>query len=134
MFKIISKIFGSKYERDVKTYNPKVEIINEFASEYQNLSNDELRNKTLEFKERIKEHLKDIDSEIATLRQDAEETIDYNVKEELYKELDEASKEKDKALEEILLTILPEAFAVVKETCRRFVQNSTLVTKATDHD
>lgn len=134
MFKIFTKIFGSKYERDVKTYSPIVETINDFTDQYQSLSNDELRNKTIEFKSRIREHLKDIDAEIATLRLDAEETIDFHVKEELYKELDDALKERDKDLEEFLLILLPEAFAVVKEACRRFVQNSTLTTTATDHD
>ena len=134
MFKVFNKIFGSKYERDVKVYSPKVEVINDFAAQYQSLTNDELRQKTLEFRQRISEHLKEIDEAISTLRQDAEESIDYHLKEELYKDLDEALKERDKDLEEVLLEILPEAFAVIKETCRRFVQNATLITKTTDHD
>ena len=134
MFKLFTKIFGSKYERDVKAYSPIVEIINEFATQYQSLTNDELRNKTAEFQDRIKESLKEIDAEIATLRQDAEETLDFNLKEELYKELDEAIKTRDKDLEEVLRTLLPQAFAVVKETTRRFVQNPTLSVQATDHD
>ena len=134
MLKIITKIFGSKYERDVKSYSPKVEIINEFVEQYQSLTHDELRNKTLEFQDRIKESLKDIDDEIATLRQDADEAADFHMKEDLYKELDEALKERDKNLEETLLTLLPEAFAVVKETSRRFVQNPDISVTATDHD
>ena len=134
MFKLFTKVFGSKYERDVKTYGPNVEIINEFAAQFESLSNDELREKTTEFKKRISDYLKDIDNEIATLKIDAEEETDFTVKEELYKELDEVTKERDKSLEEILKQILPEAFAVVKETCRRFVKNDTLTLKATDHD
>lgn len=134
MLKLFTKLFGSKYERDVKTYSPKVETINEFAAEYQSLSNDALRTKTLEFRKRISESLKSNDEDIAALRQDAEEMNDFHIKEELYKELDEAVKERDKDLEEVLLSILPEAFAVVKETCRRFVQNATLTTTVTDHD
>ncbi|MFZ1676885.1 MAG: preprotein translocase subunit SecA, partial [Saprospiraceae bacterium] len=134
MFKFITKVFGSKYDRDVKTYGPNVEIINEFAAQYEHLSNDELRQKTNEFKHRIADYLKDIDEEIATLKTDAEEEIDFTVKEELYKELDEVTKERDKSLEEILKIILPEAFAVVKETCRRFVKNENLIVTATDHD
>jgi preprotein translocase subunit SecA len=134
MFKFFTKLFGSKYERDVKAYSPIVEVTNEFATEYQSLTNDELRSKTLEFRERIATYLKDIDQEIATLRSDAEEDTDFSVKEELYKELDEAMKERDKSLEEVLKEILPEAFAVIKETCRRFTENETLTTKATDHD
>ncbi|MDQ3015928.1 MAG: preprotein translocase subunit SecA, partial [Bacteroidota bacterium] len=134
MFKIFTKIFGSKYERDVKTYSANVDTTNEFAEQYQSLSNDELREKTNDFKQRITEHLKDIDAEIASLRIDAEETTDFHLKEELYKELDEAIKDRDKSIEEILILILPEAFAVVKETCRRFFNTSDIVVTATEHD
>ena len=134
MFKIFTKLFGSKYERDVKAYSPVVEITNEFAAQYQSLTHDQLRAKTLEFKERISTYLKDIDHEITNLRSDAEEDTDFSVKEELYKELDEAMKERDKSLEEILKEILPEAFAVIKETSRRFTENATISAKATDHD
>lgn len=134
MFKLFTKVFGSKYDRDVKTYGPNVEIINEFATEYQSLSNDELRNKTIEFKKRISDHLEEIDAEINRLKIEAEEEADFTIKEDLYKELDEVLLERDKSLEEILKLILPEAFAVVKETCRRFFQNDTLTTTATDHD
>ncbi|HXR81663.1 MAG TPA: hypothetical protein VN763_12125, partial [Saprospiraceae bacterium] len=134
MFKLFTQIFGSKYERDVKAYSPIVETTNEFVAEYQSLTHDELRQKTNELKEKIKTHLRDIDEEITALRTDAEEEADFSVKEELYKQLDETLKEKDKALEEVLLTILPEAFAVVKETCRRFVENPTITVDALDHD
>jgi len=134
MFKFFTKLFGSKYERDVKAYSPVVEITNEFAAEYQSLTNEELRAKTLEFRARIAEYLKDIDHEIANLKSEAEEDTDFSVKEELYKELDEAMKERDKSLEVILKELLPEAFAVVKETTRRFTENTTLTSKATDHD
>ncbi len=88
MLKIFTKVFGSKYDRDVKTYGPNVEIINEFAAQFETLSNDELRQKTNEFKLRISDYLKDIDAEITKLKIDAEEEIDFGVKEELYKELD----------------------------------------------
>lgn len=134
MFKIFTQIFGSKYERDVKAYSPIVETTNEFATEYQSLTHDELRQKTNEFRERIKAYLRDIDDEIATLRTDAEEEADFSVKEDLYKQLDEAIKDRDKSLEEILLTLLPEAFAVVKETCRRFFENADIAVTALDHD
>lgn len=134
MFKIFTKLFGSKYERDVKNYSPIVENTNEFAAQFQSLTNDELRYKTIEFRERIKTYLRDIDEEIATLRTDADEEADFSVKEELYKELDEAIKARDKSLEEVLQAMLPEAFAVIKETCRRFFENESLSVTATDHD
>jgi preprotein translocase subunit SecA len=134
MFKVFTKIFGSKYDRDVKTYSPIVEEINELYPQYQALSNDELRGKTIEFRNRIGAHLADLDQEIEEMRVEAEEGTDFSIKEALYKELDEATKERDKALEVILKEILPEAFAVVKETCRRFFENETITVTATDHD
>ena len=134
MFKVFTKLFGSKYERDVKSYAPMVETANEFAAQFQSLSHDELRRKTLEFRGHIALGLKEIDEEIRTVQQDADESEDFQVKEELYKELDQALAERDKQLEVILKEILPEAFAVVKETSRRFVQNEIISTPATDHD
>ena len=79
MLKLFTKLFGSKYERDVKAYSPKVETINEFFAQYASLSNDELRNKTLEFRKRIAEHLTTIDEEIAALRKEAEDTVDFHL-------------------------------------------------------
>jgi preprotein translocase subunit SecA len=134
MFTFFTKIFGSKYERDVKSFESVVETANEYFEQYKSLSNDELREKTNEFRSRISEYLKVIDDEIAVLRTDADESIDFNIKEELYKELDEHIKDRDKALEEILLDILPEAFGVVKETCRRFTENESLKVTALTHD
>lgn len=134
MLKIFTKIFGSKYERDVKTYSPVVEEINEYYDQYQQLSNEQLRAKTQEFRDRIAHHLADLDRELEEMRLEAEEGTDFTVKEALYKEIDEAMKERDKAVEVILKEILPEAFAVVKETCRRFFENDTISTTATEHD
>ncbi|HMQ07026.1 MAG TPA: preprotein translocase subunit SecA [Saprospiraceae bacterium] len=134
MLNIFKKIFGTKYERDVKQYNPVVDQINEFFQSYASLSHDELRNKTLEFKERITEYLSEIDSDIDNLETQALSEPDLEVKEEMYNEIDNLRKERDKHLEEVLKSILPEAFAVVKETSRRFMENSTIEVTATDHD
>jgi preprotein translocase subunit SecA len=134
MFTFFTKIFGSKYERDVKSFESVVVTANEFFEQYKSLSNDQLREKTNEFRSRISEYLKVIDDEIAALRTDADESIDFNIKEELYKELDDHIKDRDKALEEILLEILPEAFGVVKETCRRFFENESIKVTALTHD
>ncbi len=134
MFKIFTKVFGSKYERDVKSYAPVVEEINDFAEQYKSLSHEDLRHKTIEFRERIAAFLADIDEEIKSLRSQAEETDDFGLKEDLYKELDEVIKERDKSLEDVLKQILPEAFAVVKETSRRFFEHETISLRALDHD
>ena len=67
MIGFLSKIFGgNKSEKDVKLITPQVGKINEFFIAYQSLSNDELRNKTVEFRERIKEYLSEIDTQINT--------------------------------------------------------------------
>ena len=94
---IITKIFGSKHERDIKKIKPRVEEINTLFEEYKSLSDEELKGKTGEFKQRIKEHL------------------------EPYQMEGTPAEELKKAEQEILDQILPEAFAVVKETCRRLV-------------
>ncbi|HEX9912914.1 MAG TPA: preprotein translocase subunit SecA, partial [candidate division Zixibacteria bacterium] len=94
---IITKIFGSKHERDIKKIKPRVEEINPLFEEYESLSDEELKGKTGEFKQRIKEYL------------------------EPYQTEGTPAEELKKAEQEILDQILPEAFAVVKETCRRLV-------------
>lgn len=132
--KVIGKIFGTKYDRDVKEYTPYVERINKEFAQLSKLSNDQLRNKTVEFRSRINEHLAGINEDISNARLQAEEEPDFNVKEELFEKVDELIKERDKHLEDILKEILPEAFAVVKETSRRFCENETLTTSVTDHD
>ena len=137
MIGFISKLFGgSKSEKDVKKITPIVAKVNGFFAQYQSLSNDELRSKTAEFKGRIKTHLTEIDNIIVEKNKAADElpTEDINGRDNFYKEVDEHRKERDQKIEEILLEILPEAFAVVKETSRRFKDNESLESLATDLD
>jgi len=137
MLGIISKLFGgSKSEKDVKKITPQVEKINGFFAQYQTLSNDELRGKTVEFKQRIAAYLTKIDSEIAEKKQAAEDlpVAEISSKDVIYKEIDELKKTRDKQIEEILEELLPEAFAVVKETSRRFKENETMVSTANQLD
>lgn len=133
-FNFIAKLFSNKHERDVKGYWPVVEQINQHFESLKALSNDELRSKTKEFKEKIKNHLRGVQEDINTTIREAEETEDIKVKEELFKSIDELKKEKDKHLEDILKELLPEAFAVMKETARRFKENKVLEVTATEHD
>ncbi len=132
--KSLGKIFGNKSDKDKAFYMPYVNQTNAEYEKLQSLSLDDLRNKTTEFRERIAEHLAGINGDIDSLNQQAQDEPDFSVKEELYNEIDALVKDKDKALEEILKELLPEAFAVVKETARRFTENSTLTVLATDHD
>src|SRR6478609_6226988 len=137
MIGFISKMFGgSKSEKDIKQIVPIVDQVNQHFSAFQSLSHDELRNKTQEFKQQIKEHLSDIDNEIASVNKQAEELPfnDITGKDALYQQVDALKKDRDKQIEDILKKILPEAFAVVKETSRRFKENSELIVTATDHD
>src|SRR3954447_10645227 len=137
MLKLISKLIGgNKSEKDVKQIEPLVVQINEYFQQYQPLSNDELRAKTVEFKQRIKEFLKEIDTEIENKKQAAEALTESDIqgRDTIYREVDELKKDRDKEIEKILNEILPEAFAVVKETARRFKENTELVSTATDLD
>lgn len=134
MIGFIKNFFGTKYDRDIKKYNPIVIKINEYFELYEKLDNDELRNKTLEFKKRIADHLNDIDANISELRESANNEEDIHIKEEYYNSIDELIKERDKEIEIILNEILPEAFALVKETSKRFSENEKLIVTATQHD
>jgi Tfp pilus assembly protein PilN len=111
VFGFLKKILGTKQDRDLKQYQALVIEINKNFEEYQSLSNDALRSKTLEFRARIREYLSEIDTEIATVTQNAIDTADFNDKEDLFKEVDELRKNRDKALEEVLMSVLPEDLA-----------------------
>ncbi|MDP9229837.1 MAG: preprotein translocase subunit SecA, partial [Bacteroidota bacterium] len=133
----ISKLFGgNKSEKDVKIIKPFVAQINEFFTSYQLLTNDELRSKTIEFRQRIQDHLSGIDQEIVDANKRADELPfnDLNGKDAIYQEVDKLKKKRDEQIEDILNKLLPEAFAVVKETARRFKENTELVSTATDLD
>ncbi|MBI3512214.1 MAG: preprotein translocase subunit SecA [Bacteroidetes bacterium] len=140
MFEFLSKgisslLGGSKSERDVKEIMPYVGKVNEFFESYSSLSNDELRNKTNEFRERIREHISDEEAEIKQLKEEAEkEGIDIHEQEKLFNSIDEIEKKVLKKMEDVLLEILPEAFAVVKETAKRFSEHEELIVTATDLD
>ncbi|HWV73740.1 MAG TPA: preprotein translocase subunit SecA [Pseudosphingobacterium sp.] len=135
MLGFLSKIFGSKSDRDIKHIRPLVDKIKEEFAKLESLSNDELRAKTSDFKQRITAYLADIDQEINNLRTEAEQTeVEMAEKNAIYDKIDKLTKERDKKLEEVLMEILPEAFAVVKETARRFTENTSLEVTANDFD
>lgn len=134
MLKFLSKLFGSKSERDVKGVQPLVNKIKEEYEKLSSLTHDELRGKTADFKQRISDYLQDIDNEINGLKTEAEATEDMELKTSTYDKIDKLTKDRDKKLEEVLLEILPEAFAVVKETARRFTENNEIEVTATQFD
>ena len=137
ILKSFSKLLGgTSAEKALKEIEPIVAQINTLFEEYKSLSNDALRGKTQEFINRINAHLLEIDTEIADYKKQLAETAETEVelKDDLFNALDEIEKKRDKELEDILAELLPEAFAVVKETARRFSENTEVMAQATELD
>ncbi len=132
----LNKIFGSKADRDLKVLSPVVERVNAHTAVISKLSNDQLREKTIEFRKKIFEAIKEEEVQIEQLRQriDTEYEMDINEKEEVYRKIDDLNKQSYSKTQKILDEILPEVFAVVKDTARRFTQNEEIVVTATDMD
>ncbi|MFT5725543.1 MAG: preprotein translocase subunit SecA [Bacteroidia bacterium] len=132
----ISGMFGSKAGRDFKELQPYVDQINAFYQEYTSLSSDALRSKTDEFKARIAAHLAPIDDEIVSLRSQIEAaSFDMvNEKETWYNQIDKLEETRNKELEVVLEQILPEAFAVIKETAHRFTEQDVVIVTPNDFD
>ncbi|WNM18938.1 preprotein translocase subunit SecA [Flavobacterium capsici] len=131
---ILKAFVGDKSQKDVKAIQPLVNKIKAFESSLAALSNDELRQKTVEFKEKIKEARFEKDSRISALKTEAEGTTDIDKREDIYNEIDALEKEAYDISEKVLMDILPEAFAVVKETARRFKDNTTIEVTTTPKD
>jgi len=131
---LIKLFVGDKAKNDLKSIQPLVEKIKAYAAELEHISNDELRGKTIAFKEKIKEARATFDAQIADLQAQANATEDIDKKEDLYTEIDKLSAEAYQASEKVLNDILPEAFATMKETARRFATNETISVTATPRD
>lgn len=119
MLKILSKIFPSKHEKDVKLLEPVVDEINAFYEEYQKLTDDELRAKTQELKQRIHEAVDENEKRTLELQEKLKEDIPHDERNDIYDELEDLEKEYDETIKDKLEEVLPEAFAIVKDTCRR---------------
>jgi preprotein translocase subunit SecA len=131
---ILKAFVGDKSEKDVKAIQPLINKVRSFESALQALSHNELRAKTAEFKAKIQQARAEKDAKIASLKQDAEQTQDIDAREDIYSEIDKIEKEAYEIAEKVLNEILPEAFAVVKETARRFKENTSLTVTATSKD
>lgn len=133
---ILSKIVGNKGDRDLKELYPIVEQVNLHFQQLQQLTNDELRAKTQEFKKKLADAVKNEDEQIAGLKKQLEEDASLTPvqKDDIYREIDRLEKIKLDKIEETLKLIQPEAFAVVKETARRFKELAPLEVTATDFD
>ena len=131
---VIKAFVGDKAKKDVKELQPLVNEINAHFSRLQDLDHNALRNKTTEFKSRISEAISGIQVKIKALKEEVAASEDIDRNEELYSEIDKLEEEAYKITEDTLNKLLPEAFAVVKETAKRFAENETLVVEATEFD
>ncbi|AUP78192.1 preprotein translocase subunit SecA [Flavivirga eckloniae] len=131
----VLKVFvGDKSKQDVKAIYPIVDKVKTFEAALESLSHDELRGKTVEFKDKIAEANKSIDDKIAALVEEAENTEDIDRREDIYQDIDKLKDDAYDATEVVLNDILPEAFAVIKETAKRFVNNTNITVTANTFD
>ena len=133
---LIKTIFGDKAARDLKESQPLVETVKAEFAKLEALSNDDLRAKTVDFKQRIADRIKEEQAQLDALRKEIDEDprMDIHARETRYQEIDKLEEKIIVKIEEALMDILPEAFAVVKETARRLKENKELRVRATDFD
>src|SRR5690606_31851073 len=131
---VIKVFVGDKSQKDIKEIQPLVEQIKSFEDSLTSLSHDELRAKTQFFKNKIKEARASVDEQITKLTEESETIEDIDRKEDIYTEIDRLKDEAYTVTEKTLNEILPEAFAVVKETAKRFTNNPTLTVTASPFD
>ena len=132
----LAKIFGTKSDRDIKELLPRVGEINQIFAGLASLSDEQLREKTLSLRARINEHLKEIDDNIADIKTQIGVLPAQAVhqKDQLFNQIDGLEKDRDTELEKVLDEVMPTAFAVVKETARRFKEVGKLEVTATHRD
>ena len=129
----LAKIFGNKAQRDLKEVSPIVNKIKEIYPKIEKLSHDELRGRTTSIRAQLQDAVKVYRTRIDEIRAEVERT-ELDKREKLYKEIDELEKKVLDTLEVELDKVLPEVFAIVKDTARRFAQNETIEVTATDFD
>ncbi|MEG1717512.1 MAG: preprotein translocase subunit SecA [Bacteroidales bacterium] len=138
MLDFLKKLLGNKSDRDVNEIRPILEACLKAYETISQLSNDELRAKTQEFKERIQERIREKKEQVSEFKNKIEtaedNAMEVEEKERLYLEIDKIEKEIYDQTQEILNEILPEAFAVIKETARRFSENEQVEVSAMPWD
>ena len=133
--KILSQFVGNKAQRDLKEIQPIVEKVKVAYLEIVKLTNDELRGRSQNLKENIRNIIKDEENEISSLKAKAEsDSTSFDEIESIYSQVDKLEKEINKKIEKILDESLPEAFAIIKETAKRFKENEKIVVQATEAD
>ena len=131
---VFKKIFGTKADRDMKALKPTLDKVLAAYKSIDTLSDDELRARCQVLKDKIQTAIASDEARIAQIREELEKEIPLKKKEELATEQDKLVKKVDETIEKVLDEILPEAFAIMKSTARRFAQNPVIKVKATDFD
>ena len=136
MLKLIAKVFGTKSEKDIKKMLPVVDQINEVYGSLATISNDDLRKRSEAVQQKINDDLQSIDDELGGLHQRIADNPDLDIseKEEVFTQVDRLEEKRNEELEKVLKNVLPEAFAIIKDTARRFKENEALEVTATDFD
>ena len=133
--KVLSKFIGNKTDRDMREVMPYVERIRRAHESIQELSNDELRERSATLKNRVQEYVAEEKATMKELKEKAEDPdVDVTEKEPIYQEIDKLDEEIDEKYEQVLDEILPESFALIKETARRFKENEVVEVTALDYD
>jgi preprotein translocase subunit SecA len=132
---ILKKILGDKSATDQKKYQPVIQQVNDIYASVQTDSDDALRGRTAKFKQRVQDAIAGLEAEIADLTKKANDiNMPLHQKEAIYESIDSKEKEVNVIIEKVLEEILPEAFAVVKETAKRWATNGQLTVTATELD
>ncbi len=136
MISFLKKFLGTKSDKDIREIMPYLDKIKEVYPSIQKLTNDELRNKTVEFKAKIHKAIEAKEQQIADLKEkiESDPEMDMDEKEHIYEEIDRLDKESYDLTQTVLNEILPEAFSVIKETAARFKNNETIEVTATQFD
>ena len=131
---VIGKVFGSKADRDYKAVKPILQKILAVYPEIDALSNDELRARSAALRQKLAEVEAPFENRIAEIKEELNKDIPVSEKEKLADESDKLVKDEDEAIEKSLAEMLPEAFAIMKSTARRFKENESVVVSATQFD
>jgi len=136
MLKLIAKIFGTKSEKDIKRIMPLVEQAKQEGEKLKSLSHDQLRDETRKIQDFINAELKSIDDELAGLHKKIADNpdLDINEKDGIFQEIDKIELDRNKELEKVLMKVLPQTFAIVRETAKRFKENEFIEVTAQDYD
>ncbi|MEY4572851.1 MAG: preprotein translocase subunit SecA, partial [Bacteroidota bacterium] len=132
---LLKRLLGDKNSKDRKEYQPFVDKTNQEYDKIKSVSDDELRAKTFELKKYVQEQTQSLENELTNLKEKAQDaSLSILQKEDIFEEIDKLTSKIDAKIEEVLLEILPQAFAIVKETAFRWTNNGKLEVAALDFD